>query len=237
MDPMKKIGIIGGMSWESTQHYYKIMNEKVAKLLGGHASIEAILYSINFERLLRFVILKDWKEVARIILEIAQILERAGADFILLTANAIHKVFPEIETKLQIPILHIADPTGEAIVKKKMKKVGLLGTQITMEDPFYQHRLNQKFGLECMIPEKSDRKHLHKIIFEELTIGKIVPSSKNKLLSMIDAMRHSGAEGVILGCTELTLILHQNDTNVTLFDTTQLHADAAVSRSIGREFL
>ena len=229
---MKKIGMIGGMSWESTQHYYQIMNQRVVQLLGGHSSIEAILYSVNFERVMEFVHRDAWDEVTRIILEIAQTLEKCGAEFLIMTSNAIHKVIPQLENQLQIPILHIADPTGDAILKKGVKKIGLLGTRVTMEELFYQDRLKKKYGIHCITPHKIERDRLHEIIFEELTVGKIASSSKKQVLSMISEIKTAGAEGIILGCTELTLLISQKDTDVPLFDTTQLHATAAVDLSI-----
>jgi aspartate racemase len=226
---MKTIGIIGGMSWESTQHYYQLMNRDVQAKLGGHHSMEALIYSVNFERILAFVHRNQWDMVEKAMVQIAKKLETAGADFLIFTANAIHKVFLQVEAAVAIPILHIADPTAEAIQKAGIQTVGLLGTKVTMEEPFYKERLLDRYGIEAIVPEDSDRESLHKIIFEELTVGKILNSSRSKLMTLIEKLSNQGARGIILGCTELTLLIRQEDTQIPLFDTTALHANAAVN--------
>lgn len=225
---MKTMGLIGGMSWVSTQHYYQLMNQYVHTKLGGHHSIEAIIYSVNFERILTFVHEGDWSSVEKVISYLAQKLEAAGATFLVFTANAAHKVFSQVEAAVKIPILHIVDPTAEAIQKAGIQTVGLLGTKVTMGEDFYKHRLLHQFGIEALVPEGHDREVLHKLIFDELTVGKINDGSREKLIALIEKLEKRGARGIILGCTELTLLVSQKDTHVPLFDTTDLHAKAAV---------
>jgi aspartate racemase len=232
---MKTMGIIGGMSWESTSHYYELMNRDIHARLGGHHSLEAIIYSVDFERILVLVNRSEWKSVGEIIAGLAKKLEIAGVDFLILTVNAAHKVFLEVERAIKIPILHIVDPTAEAIQKHRIKKVGLLGTKVTMEEPFYKERLKSKYGIDVLIPEKEERELLHAIIFEELTVGLIRKESKEKLVAMIEDLARKGVEGVILGCTELTLLISQKDTHIPLFDTTELHAKAAVDAALGEK--
>jgi aspartate racemase len=225
---MKTVGLIGGMSWESTKHYYQLMNQQVHAKLGGHHSIEAIIYSVNFERILKLVHQNEWEKVAEEIAKLAKKIEIAGASFLILTSNAIHKVFSQVQTAIGIPILHIADPTAEVIQKAGIQKIALLGTKVTMEESFYKDRLLKKAGIETLIPDDEDRDFIHKIIFGELTIGKIEDSSRKKILTIINKLWSRGARGIILGCTELTLLVSQKDTPVPLFDTTTLHVTAAV---------
>lgn len=225
---MKTIGIIGGMSWESTQRYYQLMNQFVQAKLGGHNSIESIIYSVNFERILKLVDQGDWEEVESIMIDLGLKLERAGADFLILTSNAVHKVFSQVESAVSIPLLHIADPTAKAIQQAEINTVGLLGTQVAMEEGFFKERLLDRYGIKTLIPEEHDRKTLDKIIFEELTVGEILDRSREKLLAIIENLWSQGARGVVLGCTELTLLISQQETHVHLFDTTILHAKAAV---------
>ncbi|HEY2809776.1 MAG TPA: aspartate/glutamate racemase family protein [Rhabdochlamydiaceae bacterium] len=229
---MKTIGLIGGMSWESTQYYYQQMNRYIYGKLGGHTSIEAIIYSLNFEIIVKCLERNDWDAIGDILADISKKLEAAGANFLLLTSNAAYKVVPQMEKAISIPILHIVDPTAEAIKQKHIKRVALLGTKVTMEDAFYKKRLQDHYGIEALIPASSDREILHKIIFNELTLGQIHDRSKQKLLEIIEKLNRQGAEGIILGCTELTLLVNQKDTTVPLFDTTDLHAKAAVDLAI-----
>jgi aspartate racemase len=229
---MKTIGIIGGMSWKSTEHYYQLINEYTQHKLGGHNSAQCIIYSVNFQEILDLVHKDDWATTADVIADIAQRLETAGADFILMTVNTAHKIYDIVEPKIKIPFLHIVDPTGDAIRKCGFSKIGLLGTQITMEEDFYKKRLQDRFGVEILTPEKGDREQLQKIIHEELTLGQIKENSRNKMISMIADLAGKGAEGIILGCTELTLLVTQKDTPTPLFDTTELHAKAAVDLAL-----
>src|SRR3989339_1153847 len=226
---MKVLGIIGGLSWESTQHYYQIMNRDIQEKLGRSNSIEAIIYSINFERIKASLDKNDWGHIAKDVIEIAKKIESAGASFLIMTSNAVHKVADEIAAQISIPLLHIVDPTAQAIKQAKITKVGLIGTSITMEETFYKDRLKNTHGIEVVIPEKSDRDCIQKIIFEELTVGKLISTSRVALYTIISKLAKSVAEAVILGCTELTLIVEQKGTSVTLFDTTELHAKAAVN--------
>lgn len=232
---MKTIGMIGGMSWESTHFYYKWMNEYVHAKLGGYNSIEAILYSINFALVMEHVERGDWVKVGQMIGNLAAIVEQAGAEVLILTSNAIHLIAAEVEAAIHIPLIHIADPTGGMIRHVGMSKVGLLGTKITMEKPFYQERLKKKFGIDSLVPESAERDEIHKIIFEELVHGTIIQSSKRKLLQVIDGLVRKGAEGIILGCTELNLLIQQKDTQTRLFDTTALHAKAAVDFALNQD--
>ena len=229
---MKTIGILGGMSWESTLQYYRMMNEQVQEQLGGHHSIEAIIYSVNFEEILPLVHVNDWDSIAMRLSKLAIKLETAGADFLIMTSNAIHKIFPQIESALNIPILHIVDPTALAIQSEQIKKVALLGTKVTMEEPFYKQRLQDEFGIEAIIPDETDRAEIHRIIFDELTKGIVKEGSRNRLIQMISKLADRGAEGIILGCTELNLLIHADDVCVQLFDTTALHSKAAVAKAL-----
>jgi aspartate racemase len=226
---MKVLGMIGGLSWESTQHYYQIMNRDIQEKLGGSNSIEAIIYSINFERIKASLDKNDWDAIGKDIIEIAKKIECAGASFLIITSNAAHKIADEIAAQIDIPLLHIVDPTAKAIKQAKITKVGLIGTSVTMEEAFYKDRLKNTHGIEVIIPEKSDRDCIQRIIFEELTAGQLSPTSKNTLCNIISTLVKSGAEAVILGCTELTLLIGQKDTSTILFDTTELHAKAAVN--------
>lgn len=229
--------MIGGMSWESTHFYYRWMNEYVYSLLGGLHSIEAVIYSLNFAPIMALVEQGEWKKVSQIITAHARSCQAAGAKMLILTSNAIHLIAEEIASAIEIPLIHIADPTGEAIRKAGLKKIGLLGTKITMEKPFYKERLKGKFGIEAIVPEEKAREEIHRIIFEELVQGKIVPTSKKFFLQAFQDLIQKGAEGIILGCTELNLLIQQKDTKAPLFDTTILHAKAAVDFSFETEDL
>lgn len=229
---MKTIGLIGGMSWESTHHYYRLLNQKLQAKRGAHHSIEAILYSVDFERIVSLVQKDDWDSITQILIAIAQKIEQAGADFLLLTSNAIHKIFPQIQKAIQIPILHIVDPTAQAIQKQRGAKIALLGTQVTMEEAFYRKRLQDLFGIETLLPAPKERKELHRIIFEELTLGTLRESSRQTLIQLLQDLQQQGAQGAILGCTELSLLIQQKQSPLPLFDTTELHAQAAIDLAL-----
>lgn len=229
---MRKIGILGGMSWESTHYYYKVMNEYVYKKLGGLNSIEAVIYSINFARMEAALNRNDWDEIGKMTVEMARIVEKAGADFLIMTSNAIHKVAAEVEAAIDIPLLHIVEPTAHAIQKAGVKKVGLLGTKVTMGEPFYLGRLQKKHEIEVLVPDMADQEKINTIIFEELVQGKVREASKKEYLKIIDKLSQRGAEGIILGCTEINLLIRQKDTPTLLFDTTELHALAAVDLAL-----
>lgn len=224
---MKTVGVIGGMSWESTQLYYQLMNRQVQARLGGHNSIEAIIFSVNFEKFLALTHQNNWKAIQEEISRLAKKLEAAGAHFLILAANSIHMVFPQVEASINIPLLHIADPTAEAILQAGVKRVALLGTKVTMEEPFYRDRLSSRYAIETIIPESHERQALHRIIFDELTVGKIYDHSRKKIGNLIQKLRDRGAKAVILGCTELSLLLDQEDSVLPLFDTMTLHAKAS----------
>lgn len=230
---MKLIGIIGGMSWESTQYYYKILNQHVQKKLGGYNSAEILLYSINYAPIKEAAHQNNLASIINTLSSMAKLLEDVWADFLILTANTIHKIAPDIESKINIPLLHIVDPTATAIRKAGFHKIGLLGTQITMEEDFYKDRLHSKHNIEALIPDKSEREYIQRVISEELIKGKILDESKKELLKIIDSLKNQGVEGIILGCTELPLLVHQTDTaHPSLFDTARLHAEAAAEYAL-----
>jgi len=230
---MKTIGLLGGMSWESTLKYYRALNTGVQKAFGGFHSAKIIMYSFDFEPIERLQATGDWPGMARELSDAAQKVQDAGADFLLICTNTMHKVAPEIEAAIQIPILHIADATADVLVDEGIKTVGLLGTAFTMEQEFYKDRLANNFGLKVLVPGEEDRNIIHKIIFEELVLGKIESDSKAEYLRIIDSLAAQGAEGVILGCTEIGMLVNQSDTHVRLFDTTVIHAEKAVEYAIG----
>ncbi|MDO5521657.1 MAG: aspartate/glutamate racemase family protein [bacterium] len=220
---MKTIGLLGGMSWESTTTYYEIINEVIKGQLGGFHSARCILFSVDFDEIEVCQSKGQWEECAKILVEAAKSLENAGADFILICTNTMHKVAPQIQAELHIPILHIADATAEELHKNKKTKVALLGTKYTMNQEFYKSKLIEH-GIEVMIPEYCEIERINDIIFNELCVGKIKKESKQEVLRIIDSLSKKGAEGVILGCTELGLLIKQNDTQVQVFDTTVIHA-------------
>ena len=223
---MKTIGLIGGMSWESSATYYQIINQTIKEELGGLHSAKCILYSVDFQEIEHYQANGDWEKSAQVLSNGAISLEKAGADFILICTNTMHKVAPQIQSKIQIPILHIADLTAEELLKKSIKKVALLGTKYTMEQNFYKNRLTEK-GIEVIIPNDDDRAVVNQTIYEELCLGIISPSSKKKFIEIIMKLSTQGAEGIILGCTEIGLLVQQQDTKIPLFDTTLIHAKSA----------
>jgi len=229
---MKTIGLLGGMSWESTLCYYRAINEGVKNILGGLHSAEIVMYSVDFDPIEKRQQEGDWGGTARILSEAAKRIESAGADFLLICTNTMHKVAPQIQEAIKIPILHIADATAEVLLQNGIKTVGLLGTTFTMEQDFYKGRLGDKYGLEVLVPNKKDRQIVHKIIFQELCLGKIRADSKIKYLRSIDFLADQGAEAVILGCTEIGMLVNQSDTKIKLFDTTAIHAGKAVAYAI-----
>ncbi|MTI15459.1 aspartate/glutamate racemase family protein [Sansalvadorimonas verongulae] len=229
---MKTIGLLGGMSWESTQSYYKTINESVKVKLGGLHSAKVALYSVNFAEIEERQHQGKWDETAEILSDAALSVEKGGADFLLICTNTMHKVAPQIEEKLSIPLLHIADTTAEKLIESSVKTVGLLGTAFTMEQNFYKGRLTDKFGIDVVVPEQEDRQTVHNIIYQELCKGEIKESSRQSYISIIDKLKESGAEAVILGCTEIALLVQQQHTDVPLFDTTAIHAEAAVQMAL-----
>lgn len=224
---MKTIGIIGGMSWESTQTYYRLMNQKVREHLGGLHSAKVILYSVDFAEIEPLQHAGDWAGTADILAEAAQALETAGADFIVLATNTMHKVAPEIELAVNIPLLHIADATAAALQADNITTVGLLGTKFTMEQDFYRDRL-ESHGICVVVPELRERNRIHEVIFKELCLGKTEPQSKADYLNIINKLAEYGADAIILGCTEIGLLISQADTTIKLYDTTEIHTEQAV---------
>ena len=229
---MKTIGLLGGMSWESTAAYYRVINEGVRNVLGDLHSAKIVMYSVDFGPIGKLQHAGDWEGIARILSEAAQKIELAGADFVLICTNTMHKVAPQIEKAINIPILHIADATAEVLVSKGYKTVGLLGTSFTMEQDFYKGRLSNKYKLNVKVPNKDDREIIHNIIYQELCLGKIEGASRIEYLRIIDLLVSQGAESVILGCTEIGMLVGQKDTQIKLFDTTVLHAEKAVEYAL-----
>ncbi|WP_196794415.1 aspartate/glutamate racemase family protein [Leptotrichia hofstadii] len=228
---MKTIGLIGGMSWESTVTYYKIINETVKERLGGLHSAKCILYSVDFQEIEECQANGNWEKSGEILGEAAYNLEKAGADFIVICTNTMHKVVNQIKEKISIPILHIAEMTAEKILEKGLKNIALLGTKYTMEQDFYKSKLIEK-GINVIIPDKNDIEIINKVIYDELCLGTINSNSKKKFLEIVDKLRSKGAEGIILGCTEIGLLIKNEDTDVPLFDTAIIHAKQAAIYSI-----
>jgi len=225
---MKTIGLIGGMSWESSLEYYRIINEKVKKELGGLHSAKSILFSVDFEEIQILQHKGEWARLTDIMVDAAKNLKKAGADMIVICTNTMHKMADDVQNEITIPLLHIADATAESIQEHGMNKVGLLGTRFTMEQDFYKTRLSDKYGLDVIIPGNDDMDIVHKIIYDELCLGRIVESSKKQFLRIIEILVNDGAEGIILGCTEIPLLVKQTDVSVPIFDTTNIHAERAV---------
>ncbi|MEH6627409.1 MAG: aspartate/glutamate racemase family protein [Motiliproteus sp.] len=225
---MKTIGLLGGMSWESTAGYYREINEGVKQSLGGLHSAQIVLHSVDFDPIEKLQHQGDWAGTADILCKAAESVEAAGADFLLICTNTMHKVAPQIEQRINIPLLHIADATAEVLLQHGINKVGLLGTAFTMEQQFYRGRLTDHYGLEVIVPGESDRKRVHEVIYNELCLGQIQPSSKQDYLRILQDLAAAGAEAVILGCTEIGMLISQPETSIKLFDTTAIHAAKAV---------
>ncbi|TNJ68103.1 aspartate/glutamate racemase family protein [Paenibacillus hemerocallicola] len=224
---MKTIGLIGGLSWESTACYYRYINIGIKTRLGGLRSAKCLLYSFDFSEVVQLQEAGKWQEAAALLAEAAVKLEASGCDVVLICTNTMHTVAEDVQRAVSIPLLHIIDVTANEVKRQSIHKVGLLGTQYTMEQPFYRERL-QELGIEAIVPEKADRDRVHEIIFHELCRGELNPSSKAEYLQIIERLRAQGAEGIILGCTEIPLLLQEGDGPLPLFDTTYLHARAAV---------
>ena len=229
---MKVIGLIGGMSWESSVIYYKIVNQKVKEQLGGVHSCQCLMYSVDFGEIAHLQHKGDWAKLGEMMADAAQRLERGGADFIVLCTNTMHKLAHTIEASVNIPLVHIADVTAEAIKEKGMKKIGLLGTKFTMEQDFLKGRLSEKHGVESIIPNEAQRDIIHKIIYEELVKGVVTNESRLAYLTIINDLLAQGAEGIILGCTEIGLLITNEFTDAVLFDTTEIHAAKAVELAL-----
>lgn len=229
---MKTVGLLGGMSWESTVSYYQVLNRVIGSRLGGLHSARVILLSVDFQEIELLQHQGKWDELGEILARDARALEGAGADFLVIATNTMHLVAPAIEEAISIPLLHIADATAMRIKDSRIGKVGLLGTSFTMEEPFYRGRLEERHGLDVLVPSREDREVIHRVIYEELVLGKILPESRAEYQRIVKALQGEGAEGVILGCTEIGLLLGPGDTDLPLFDTALIHAEAAAEFSL-----
>lgn len=229
---MKTIGMIGGMSWESSIEYYRIINEGVKGKLGGLHSAKSVMYSVDFAEIETLQHEGRWEEATQAMVEAAKHVEAGGADFVIICTNTMHKMAEEVEAAIHIPLLHIVDATAEAIKALGLQVVGLLGTNFTMEQDFYRGRLVERHGLEVLIPEEQDREIVHRVIYDELVLGVIKPESRSQYERIIEKLIEAGAQGIILGCTEIGLLVKDEDSRVPLFDTTSIHAVAAVEYAL-----
>lgn len=229
---MKTIGLIGGMSWESSALYYQILNRKTQGILGGGHSCKCILHSVDFHEIAALQHEHNWKMLAVHMVQAARKLEKAGAELIALCSNTMHKVATDIERSASVPFLHIVDATAECIQKKSINRVGLIGTRFTMEEPFLVRRYADNFGMEVITPHEEERENIHRIIYEELVRGQINYDSKNELVSIMNGLLDEGAEGIILGCTEIELLIKAQDVDAPLFPTTQIHAEKLVEEAL-----
>jgi aspartate racemase len=229
---MKTIGVIGGMSWESSTEYYRLLNRHAKARLGGHHNARSLMLTVDFASIEADQRAGAWDRLGDQMADAAQRLERGGADIVILATNTMHRVYESVETAIGVPFLHIADPTGAALRAAGIERVGLLGTRYTMEQPFYAGRLRERFGLDTLIPNDDGRRDVHRIIYDELCHGVIDGQSRKVYQQAIDEMAARGAQAVILGCTEITLLIKQDDTTLPVFDTTALHAQAAVDWAI-----
>lgn len=228
---MKTIGLIGGMSWESTQTYYRLINQKVREELGGLHSAKLVLFSVDFAEIEALQHQGDWPATAEILASVGQSVEAAGADFLVLCTNTMHKVADQLESAVNIPLLHIADATAKVLKEDGITCVGLLGTRFTMEQAFYVGRL-QAHGIEVLVPDEAQRARVHSVIYDELCRGVVKADSKAVYLEIVASLAERGAQGVILGCTEIGLLIQASDTTVKLYDTTEIHAEQAVTLAL-----
>lgn len=231
---MKTIGLLGGMSWESTALYYQWINDLVKKELGDLHSAQIAMVSVDFQGIEELQHRGEWSEAGEVLSKAAKQIEAAGADFLLICTNTMHKVAPQIEAAIEIPLLHIADATADEIKKQGIKTIGLLGTKFTMEQDFYAGRLADRHGLKVLIPEKEDREIVHRVIYDELVLGEVKDASRAEYLRILDQLRDEGAEGVIEGCTEIVMLVQQEHTSIPLFDTTAIHAKKAVEMALAK---
>ena len=229
---MKTIGLLGGMSWESTEHYYRLINEGVNARLGKLHSALIALVSVDFQEIEELQRRGDWETSGRVLAEAGRKVQAAGADFLLICTNTMHKVAPQIQEAIDIPVLHLADATARRIVSAGIKTIGLLGTSFTMEQDFYKGRLSEKFGLKVLIPPKVDREIVHRVIYEELVLGQVIDDSRDEYIRIMHELQDRGAEGIIAGCTEIGMLVQQQHIAIPLFDTTVIHAEEAVLEAI-----
>jgi len=232
---MRTIGLIGGMSWESTQSYYQLLNQGVKESLGGLHSAKIVLVSLDFAAIARLQQQQDWPQMAEILIKAAKQVEAAGANYLLICTNTMHKLAEQVQAAISIPLLHIADAVGENLIQNNHKKVALLGTQFTMEQDFYKERLADKFSIDVLVPAAQERAIIHNVIYNELCKGIIKSESKAAYLAIIDKLKQQGAEAVILGCTEIALLVQQADTSMPLLDSTTLHCEMALEHSLNEE--
>lgn len=231
---MRVIGVLGGMSWESTQSYYRALNEGVKAALGGFHSAKIVMVSVDFADIEALQQQGDWHAAGDLLASAAQSVEWAGADCLLIATNTMHKVAPAIEQAITIPLLHIADATAEQLTADGITRVGLLGTRFTMEQDFYTGRLEKQFGIEVLVPDRTERETIHRAIFDELCQGRVEDVSRQRYLAIIDSLHAQGAQAVILGCTEIAMLVGQRDSAVPLYDTTALHAQKAVAWALAK---
>lgn len=229
---MKVIGLIGGMSWNSTLEYYRIINESVVQRLGGLHSARLILYNLDFEEIKKAQHESRWDDTANILVDAGNAVKRAGADFLVICTNTMHKVAEDVEEKVGLPLLHIVDVIGDAVRERGLHRIGLLGTRFLMEGHFYQERLRDRFAIEVLAPGEDDMSVIHQIIYNELCEGKIKASSRRVCADIISKLVNEGAEGIVLGCTELPLLVRPSEIHAPVFDTTRLHAEAAVTLAL-----
>ncbi len=229
---MRVIGLLGGMSWESTAEYYRVINQEVRRRLGRQHSAKLVMYSVDFEESEQLQRAADWDRAGRILAAAAGGVQNGGADMLVLCTNTMHKVAPAIEAAIDIPLIHIADATAEAVLEQGIERVGLLGTRFTMEEDFYKGRLAEDHGLEVLVPDAEDRAIVDRVIFSELCLGKILEESRSEYERIIRGLADRGAEGVILGCTEIGLLVGPDDSALPVFDTTRIHSVTAVDRAL-----
>lgn len=229
---MRVIGLLGGMSWESTAEYYRVINQEVRRRLGRQHSAKLVMYSVDFEEIEQLQRAADWDRAGRILAAAAGGVQNGGADMLVLCTNTMHKVAPAIEAAIDIPLIHIADATAEAVLEQGIERVGLLGTRFTMEEDFYKGRLAEDHGLEVLVPDAEDRAIVDRVIFSELCLGKILEESRSEYERIIRGLADRGAEGVILGCTEIGLLVGPDDSALPVFDTTRIHSVTAVDRAL-----
>ena len=233
---MKTIGLIGGMSWESTTEYYRIINQSVQKILGGVHSAKIVMVSLDFAEIEELQTQGKWDVATSIMVDSARQLEKGGADMVLICTNTMHLMADEVQEGINIPLLHIADATARTVIDLGLNKIGLLGTRFTMEKDFYRGRLEKKHKLKILIPNEDQRDIVHRVIYQELVKGQIKENSRKKYRDIIESLIESGAEGIILGCTEIGLLVKQKDIPVPVFDTTDIHARAAVEAALDNAF-
>ena len=229
---MKVMGLIGGMSWNSTLEYYRIINESFNRRLGGLHSVRLVLYNLDFDEIQRAQHEGRWDDITRVLVDAGDAVKRAGADFLVICTNTMHKVADDVEEKVGLPLLHIVDVTGDAIKERGLHRIGLLGTRFVMTEPFYQERLRDRFAIELLVPGEDDIDTIHQIIYNELCEGKIKASSRRVCTDIMSRLVNEGAEGIVLGCTELPLLIHPSDIHAPIIDTTRLHAEAAVNLAL-----